>query len=52
MIRTDKTPTAICRYCSQCTPAGECSCTDHKKCKDCNIPRCVLLTDTRGRASR
>ena len=37
-----KTPTAACRRCSRWTETG-CACDDHKRCRDCNMPRCVLL---------
>ena len=44
MTRTGKTPTAVCRHCTQWQADG-CTCSDFKRCRDCNMPRCVLLAD-------
>lgn len=45
MTRTAKTPTAVCRHCRQWSAEG-CGCTDYKRCRDCPMPRCVLLADS------
>ena len=37
--------TAICRVCPE-WKNGVCACEDHISCKECNIPRCVLLAVT------
>lgn len=44
MTRAGKTPTAVCRRCRMWSDSG-CLCNDHKRCRDCNMPRCVLLAD-------
>ena len=39
-----KTSYAICKHCSQYVD-GSCECEDYKRCRDCPMPRCVMLAD-------
>ena len=43
-----KITTAACLRCTKYTDSG-CICNDCKTCKDCPMPRCVLLADMGAR---